>query len=365
MSRRLLLNWRILAALLLCATLALAPAIAEARAGSSSGGRSSSMGSRGSRSFENNGAQPLSRSTTPRPEAPRQPGLAPPDVLPRLRRRQLLSAASVSDGARRRVYRIVVVRAYRLRRRRRRRGGGIDARHAASAVDYRAADLFRGAAVPRTLASRMAGGRRRRRLAAAFGRRGGGAGAASTAAATSTFATPISRAFRRSMRRCRRPGARAISGALRRLMTPEMLGYFSEELTRNASQGVRNVVADVELLKGDLGESWEEGDVQYATAYLRWRATDYVVRAGRAAGRPRLPGQRRPAPAGRGRGGVDLCPPPRRRLAALRHPAGVTTRERTRRSALPLHGHATSGGSDINIASGLPPVFSPNTVPRS
>src|SRR5439155_12510887 len=75
-------------------------------------------------------------------------------------------------------------------------------------------------------------------------------------------------------------------GRLRRLMTPEMLSYFSEELTRNASQGTQNIVTDVELLKGDLSESWDEGDLQYATAYMRWRALDYVVRLGRSPGDP-------------------------------------------------------------------------------
>jgi predicted lipid-binding transport protein (Tim44 family) len=75
-------------------------------------------------------------------------------------------------------------------------------------------------------------------------------------------------------------------GRLRRLMTPEMLSYFSEELTRNASQGTQNIVADVLLVKGDLSESWEEGDLQYATAYMRWRALDYVVRLGRSPGDP-------------------------------------------------------------------------------
>ena len=69
-------------------------------------------------------------------------------------------------------------------------------------------------------------------------------------------------------------------------MTPEMLGYFSEELSRNASQGVRNVVSGVELVKGDLSESWEEGDLQYATAYMRWRALDYVTRLSRPSGDP-------------------------------------------------------------------------------
>src|SRR5439155_167898 len=82
MSRRLLLNWRNLLALFFSATLALAPAIAEARAGSSSGGGSSGMGSRGSRTYENNGAQPLSRSVTPLPQTPRSPGLAPATPSP-------------------------------------------------------------------------------------------------------------------------------------------------------------------------------------------------------------------------------------------------------------------------------------------
>ena len=62
---------------------------------------------------------------------------------------------------------------------------------------------------------------------------------------------------------------------LRRLMTPEMLGYFSHELS----------------------ESWEEGDLQYATAFMRWRALDYVTRLGPPAsdaeaivsGNPRVP----------------------------------------------------------------------------
>src|SRR5215467_9369631 len=76
MSKR-LPNWRILLAVFVAGVLALAPAVAEARAGSSAGGRSSSMGSRGLRTYENNGAQPLSRSVTPAPQPSPQPGFAP------------------------------------------------------------------------------------------------------------------------------------------------------------------------------------------------------------------------------------------------------------------------------------------------
>lgn len=75
---------------------------------------------------------------------------------------------------------------------------------------------------------------------------------------------------------------------LAQLTTPEMLRWFSGELSRNAAAGVRNVVSGVVLLKGELSESWEERDRQYATAYMRWRALDYTVRLGRAASDPDL-----------------------------------------------------------------------------
>jgi predicted lipid-binding transport protein (Tim44 family) len=71
---------------------------------------------------------------------------------------------------------------------------------------------------------------------------------------------------------------------LRQLATPEMLSYFSEELTRNSSQGVQNMVSNVSLVKAELTESWEEGDMEYATAYMRWTALDYTVRIGVAPG---------------------------------------------------------------------------------
>src|SRR5262245_32995287 len=67
MSRR-FLQWRFVLPVLFCLTVALAPTLADARAGSSSSG-GSSFGSRGSRSFESNGGAPLQRSTAPTPQA--------------------------------------------------------------------------------------------------------------------------------------------------------------------------------------------------------------------------------------------------------------------------------------------------------
>jgi predicted lipid-binding transport protein (Tim44 family) len=65
--------------------------------------------------------------------------------------------------------------------------------------------------------------------------------------------------------------------ALRRITTPEMLSYFLEELTDNASRGVVNRVSDVKLLSGDVAESWREGDTEYATAAMRFGLTDEVL----------------------------------------------------------------------------------------
>lgn len=66
--------------------------------------------------------------------------------------------------------------------------------------------------------------------------------------------------------------------ALRRYATPEVVGWMSEDLSRDQSNGVRNVVEDVQLLKGDISESWREGELEYATAVITFSAKDYVVR---------------------------------------------------------------------------------------
>ncbi|MBJ3784778.1 Tim44 domain-containing protein [Devosia sediminis] len=65
--------------------------------------------------------------------------------------------------------------------------------------------------------------------------------------------------------------------ALRTLTTPEVMGYLSEELATNATNGVKNQVSDVKLLQGDLSESWREGQVEYATVAMRYSAVDYMV----------------------------------------------------------------------------------------
>lgn len=62
--------------------------------------------------------------------------------------------------------------------------------------------------------------------------------------------------------------------ALRRLVTPEMVSYLSEELAENAQNGVRNDVTDVHLLQADVAEAWNEDGRDYATAALNYASID-------------------------------------------------------------------------------------------
>jgi predicted lipid-binding transport protein (Tim44 family) len=267
--------WRALLALVFClSTMALAPTLADARAGSSAGSGWSSFGSRGSRSFENNGASPLSRSATPMPGVGAGAGYA---------------------------------------------GGGFFSRHPFMTGlfgGFIGASLFGGGFFGHTfgflitiivigflvslLFRLFAGGR-------GFGSMGGGmmprsVGAAAAPAANQFRGRDVGvgdadlSAFQGIHAQVQESWSRGDLGHMRGLMTPEMVGYFNEELTRNASQGVQNLVSNVNLLKGEVTEAWEEGDLEYATAFMRWSAIDYVVRLGQngaaepvVSGNPRTP----------------------------------------------------------------------------
>jgi predicted lipid-binding transport protein (Tim44 family) len=71
--------------------------------------------------------------------------------------------------------------------------------------------------------------------------------------------------------------------ALRVKVTPEMLSYFSEQLSENASRGVINKIDGVKLEQGDLAEAWREGGVEYATVAMRFSLVDQTIE--RASGR--------------------------------------------------------------------------------
>jgi predicted lipid-binding transport protein (Tim44 family) len=77
-------------------------------------------------------------------------------------------------------------------------------------------------------------------------------------------------------------GAENIAG-LRGKATPEMVSYFSDDLSDNSSRGLVNKISGVKLLQGDLSESWREGSHEYATVAMRFSLVDQMVE--RASGR--------------------------------------------------------------------------------
>lgn len=84
-------------------------------------------------------------------------------------------------------------------------------------------------------------------------------------------------AFERNLTEIQTAYGREDVEALRRYATPEMVGYFQEELRANADRGVVNRITDVKLLQGDLSEAWSEGPVQYATVAMRFALLDRVL----------------------------------------------------------------------------------------
>lgn len=255
-------RWQLFVALLFSLTLALTPSLADARAGSSFGGSGSSFGSRGLRSFDNNGASPLNRT---------------------------METPSAGYGS-----------AYG--------GGSFFSRHpflTGIFGGFLGSMLFGGG-----FFGHMFGGLFSlliigglifflfRLLSGGLGVTTGGMGMPRSLGAA---AAPMQQryrgrdvyvgdgdlnAFQSLHAAVQEAWGRSDLAQMRQLMTPEMLSYFSQELTRNASQGVQNHVSDVTLVKAELTESWEEGDLEYATAYMRWTALDYTVRIGAAPSSP-------------------------------------------------------------------------------
>jgi predicted lipid-binding transport protein (Tim44 family) len=82
--------------------------------------------------------------------------------------------------------------------------------------------------------------------------------------------------FERSLTEVQEAFGREDHAALRRLVTPEMVSYLSEELADNARNGVRNDVSEVALHQADIAEAWREGDRDYATAALCYSSRDII-----------------------------------------------------------------------------------------
>lgn len=64
------------------------------------------------------------------------------------------------------------------------------------------------------------------------------------------------------------------------LLTPEMLGYVTEQLEADTRRGVRNRVAGLVFEEGDVSEAWSEGVRDYATVAMRYSLTDVDMPVG-------------------------------------------------------------------------------------
>jgi predicted lipid-binding transport protein (Tim44 family) len=56
--------------------------------------------------------------------------------------------------------------------------------------------------------------------------------------------------------------------------TPEMMGYFRDQLATLQRQGLRNRVANVSVEGMELSEAWSEGDTDFATVAMRFSMLD-------------------------------------------------------------------------------------------
>ncbi|PZA09248.1 hypothetical protein DNX69_24400 [Rhodopseudomonas palustris] len=67
---------------------------------------------------------------------------------------------------------------------------------------------------------------------------------------------------------------------LRQLATPEMASYFAKDLEENKAANDINKVSDVKLLQGDLAEAWREGETDFATVAMRFSLVDKTLERG-------------------------------------------------------------------------------------
>ena len=111
-----------------------------------------------------------------------------------------------------------------------------------------------------------------------LGGAGAGAGAASASSATQQLEIVAADydAFEALLVNVQAAYSAGDLAKLRSLVTPEMLGYFTQELSANASRGVENKIESVKLEQGDLSEAWSEASVDYATVAMRFSMIDVM-----------------------------------------------------------------------------------------
>ncbi len=86
-------------------------------------------------------------------------------------------------------------------------------------------------------------------------------------------------AFERSLMEVQDAWSRQDLATLRRISTPEMERYFAQDLSDLKARGWTNVAKDVRLEAGDLSEAWNENGQDYATVAMRFSLIDITTDA--------------------------------------------------------------------------------------
>jgi len=115
---------------------------------------------------------------------------------------------------------------------------------------------------------------------ASVGGAGGGALARGPARPSAEFPLDATdfQAFERLLQEMNAAWSRQDLGTLRRIATPEMAGYFAQDLADLEARGWRNETRDVRLEQGDLSEAWREGARDWATVAMRFSLVDVTRR---------------------------------------------------------------------------------------
>lgn len=102
----------------------------------------------------------------------------------------------------------------------------------------------------------------------------GGGGAAAIAASAVTVTPADFQHFEQLLQTVQAAWSHQDLASLQTVATPEMVSYFNDQLSAQTSRGVRNTVTDVKLEQGDLSEAWAENGREYATVAMRFSMVD-------------------------------------------------------------------------------------------
>ncbi len=105
-------------------------------------------------------------------------------------------------------------------------------------------------------------------------------GFGTTATTTLSLAQADYAAFEQLLVRIQDGYGREDAEGLRPLVTPEMHGYFGEDIMANQRKNVHNLTSDAKLLQGDLSEAWSEMGSDYATVAMRFSLLETTVERG-------------------------------------------------------------------------------------